>query len=154
MRRSSPRTTEIEIVEIEPDDERLSDVYPVMVHLRDHLSEDEFRRLFKDAFDEGPFRIAALFDEGECRAVAGYRIHTNLVSGKHIYIDDLVTIPDGRSKGYGKALNDYLVEKSRELGFTTIQLDSGVHRADAHRFYFREGYTISSFHFRRLLEDR
>lgn len=125
-----------------------------MVHLRDHLTEDEFRELFRDAYDEGPFRIAALFDGGGCRAVAGYRIHTNLVSGKHIYIDDLVTAPDGRSKGYGKALNDYLIEKSRELGFATIQLDSGVHRADAHRFYFREGYTISSFHFRRELEDR
>ena len=121
--------------------------------LRDHLSQDEFRSLFRDAYDEGPYRIAALFDDGACRAVAGYRIHTNLVSGKHIYIDDLVTLPEGRSKGYGKALNDYLVEKSKAQGFTTIQLDSGVHRAEAHRFYFREGYTISSFHFKRPLED-
>ena len=124
-----------------------------MVHLRDHLAEDEFRDLFRDSFEEGPFRIAALYDEGECRAVAGYRVHTNLVSGRHIYIDDLVTVPEGRSKGYGKALNDYMFQKARAMGLASVQLDSGVHRADAHRFYFREGYSISSFHFRRELEN-
>jgi GNAT superfamily N-acetyltransferase len=140
------------IVEVDPDDERLGDVYGVMVHLRDHLSEDEFRRLFRDAFDEGPYRIAALYDDERCRAVAGYRIFTNLVSGKHLYVDDLVSIPDGRSKGYGKALNDYLAAKARTAGCTTIQLDSAVHRADAHRFYFRERYRISAFHFDRSLD--
>jgi GNAT superfamily N-acetyltransferase len=154
LSRLRKRTTDIEIVEIEPDDDRVPEVYAVMFHLRDHLSEDQFRRLYQDAYDEGPYRIAALYDDGECRAVAGYRIHTNLVSGKHIYIDDLVTLPGGRSKGYGKALNDHLVQKSQELGFTSIQLDSGVHRGRAHAFYFREGYTISSFHFRRELEGR
>jgi len=124
-----------------------------MAHLRDHLTEREFRDLFRDAYDEGTFRIAALFDEGACRAVAGYRIHTNLVSGKHLYVDDLVTDPAVRSRGYGRALNDYLVELARSAGCASIQLDSGVYRPDAHRFYFRERYTISAFHFKRLLES-
>lgn len=140
------------IVEVDPDDERVGDVYAVMVHLRDHLSEGQFRRLFRDAFDEGPYRIAALYDDDACRAVAGYRIYTNLATGKHLYVDDLVSIPDGRSKGYGKALNDYLMAKARTAGCATIQLDSAVHRADAHRFYFRERYRISAFHFQRPLD--
>jgi hypothetical protein len=29
-----------------------------------------------------------------------------------------------------------------------VHLDSGVQRQHAHRFYFREGMTITSFHFR------
>ncbi|MBD0336919.1 MAG: GNAT family N-acetyltransferase, partial [Cyanobacteria bacterium Co-bin13] len=32
------------------------------------------------------------------------------------------------------------------------QLDSGVHRAEAHRFYFREGLVITSFHFAKPLQ--
>jgi GNAT superfamily N-acetyltransferase len=142
----------VRIVEVDPNDERVVDVYGVMVHLRDHLSEDDFRRLFRDAFDEGPFRIAALYEDEVCRAVAGYRIYTNLATGKHLYVDDLVSAPDDRSKGYGKALNDYLMAKARTAGCATIQLDSGVHRPHAHRFYFREGYTISAFHFTRPLD--
>jgi GNAT superfamily N-acetyltransferase len=143
----------VRIEEVDPDDPRVSEVFEVMVHLRDHLSEDEFRRLFRDAFDEGPYRIAALYDDDEvCRAVAGYRIYTNLATGKHLYVDDLVSVPHGRSKGHGKALNDYLMTKARTAGCATIQLDSAVHRADAHRFYFRERYRISAFHFQRPLD--
>jgi GNAT superfamily N-acetyltransferase len=143
----------MKIVEVDPADDNLADAFGVMVHLRDHLSEDEFRRLFRDAYDEGQFRIAALYDDNECRAVAGYRIYTNLVSGKHLYIDDLISLPEWRSKGYGKALNDYLIAKAKEAGCKTIELDSGVHRADAHRFYFRERYAISSFHFKQPLDE-
>jgi ribosomal protein S18 acetylase RimI-like enzyme len=140
------------IVDVDPDDDRVRDVYRVMVHLRDHLSEDEFRQLFRDAYDEGPYRIAALYDDDGCRAVAGYRVFTNLATGKHLYIDDLVSLPEDRSKGHGKALNDYLVAKARTSGCTSIQLDSAVYRSDAHRFYFRERYRIHAFHFTRPLD--
>ena len=34
---------------------------------------------------------------------------------------------------------------------TCIDLDSGVQREHAHRFYFREGLSISSLHFRKRL---
>ncbi len=36
----------------------------------------------------------------------------------------------------------------------TIQLDSATHRRDAHRFYFRERYAITSFHFGREVRAR
>jgi len=34
-----------------------------------------------------------------------------------------------------------------EEGCGRLQLDSGVQRADAQRFYFREGMSISAYHF-------
>jgi hypothetical protein len=43
------------------------------------------------------------------------------------------------------------VELARNRGCSSIQLDSGTHRVKAHRFYFRERYTITSFHFARPL---
>jgi GNAT superfamily N-acetyltransferase len=93
-----------------------------------------------------------VFDGEECRAAVGYRLFTNFVSGKHLYVDDLVTAEQWRSRGYGKLLNKYLVELARKEGCSTVQLDSGVHRRKAHRFYFRERYTIHSFHFVRIVK--
>ena len=58
-----------------------------------------------------------------------------------------------RSHGYGRQLNDYLVRKAREEGCGSIQLDSAVHRGDAHRFYFRERTAVTSFHFGRYLGE-
>jgi GNAT superfamily N-acetyltransferase len=142
----------LSIEEIAPADERLPAVFEVMRELRTHLSLDDFRRLYEEAHPQG-YRVAAVFDGGEPRAVAGYRIGTNLVSGRHLYVDDLVTAEHWRSHGYGQQLNDYLVQKARDEGSGSIQLDSGVHRGDAHRFYFREQYRVTSFHFGRYLTE-
>ena len=140
------------IEEIAPADERLPAGFEVMKELRTHLSFDDFRRLYEEAHPEG-YRVAALFDGDEPRAVAGYRFVTNLVSGRHIYVDDLVTAEKWRSHGYGQQLNDYLVQKARDEGLGSVQLDSAVHRAEAHRFYFREHYRVAAFHFGRYLDE-
>jgi GNAT superfamily N-acetyltransferase len=142
----------MEIVELAPGDDRLTAACPVMRELRPHLSEEEIAKGYADDYGGG-FRMAAVFDGDECRAVAGYRILTNFVSGKHIYVDDLVTADEWRSHGYGRLLNKYLVELARKEGCGSVQLDSATHRTKAHRFYFRERYTISAFHFVRVIRD-
>ncbi len=75
-------------------------------------------------------------DHGKPVAAAGFRIGENLASGKHLYIDDLVTLPAVRSKGYGAALLAWLVELAKSEGAQQLHLDSGTERIDAHRFYF------------------
>ncbi len=141
----------MEVVELAPGDARLKAVYPVMKELRSHLSEQDFERTYEAGHVDG-YRIAALFDGDECRACAGYRVMTDLVSGRYLYIDDLVTSEAWRSHGYGRLLNKYLVELARKEDCTSVHLGSATHRRDAHRFYFREGYTIYSFNFVQPLE--
>jgi GNAT superfamily N-acetyltransferase len=142
----------MEIVELAPGDQRLGNVFGVMRELRPHLDEDEFNRLYVTSHPEG-YRVVAIFDGEDCRACAGYRLMTNLVSGYHMYVDDLVTAERWRSRGYGRLLNKYLLELARGERCTSVQLDSNTRRADAHRFYFRERYTISAFHFVQLLRE-
>jgi len=65
-----------------------------------------------------------------------------------MYVDDLVTDERQRSKGVGGALLDWLAEQARARGCAELHLDSGVHRFDAHRFYFTKRMHISSYHFK------
>jgi GNAT superfamily N-acetyltransferase len=139
----------VEIVELGPGDERLRGVYPIMRELRTELSEEQFHERYAAGHVDG-YRIAAVFDGEECRAAAGYRLFTNFVSGRHLYIDDLVTAEQWRSHGYGRLLNKYLVELARKESCSSVQLDSHTRRREAHRFYFRERYAITSFHFVRV----
>jgi GNAT superfamily N-acetyltransferase len=75
-----------------------------------------------------------------------------LATGRTLYVDDLVTDETRRSRGYGKAMLDWLQNYAREAGCETFSLDSGTHRQEAHAFYFRERMRVTSFHFAKKLE--
>jgi GNAT superfamily N-acetyltransferase len=59
--------------------------------------------------------------------------------GQRAWVEDLAVHHGHRSAGHGKALLDAAKDWARERGATHLELDSGESRADAHRFYEREG---------------
>ena len=127
-------------------DAEIQKCFDVMVELRTHLKRDEFLDTIRHMGSEG-YRLAYIADAEGIVAVAGYRIYTNLFLGKNLYVDDLVTSASARSKGYGKQMLDWLRDKAREAGCLAYHLDSGAQRGEAHKFYFNQGFTITSYHF-------
>lgn len=127
-------------------DAEVSATFPVMRQLRSHLAEDEYLERIRGMRRSG-YRLAAAAEDGKVRCVAGYRIVEFLAYGKFLYVDDLVSADDTRSEGHGKRMLDWLAGVAREEGCESLHLDSGVQRHRAHRFYFREGMKISSYHF-------
>ena len=125
--------------------------FPVMAQLRPHRVEAEFVARVRRMQSEG-FRLARLEEEGTVRAVAGYRFHEKLFSGRTLYVDDLVSDTTRRSQGHGARLLAWLAEQARARDCDLLELDSGVQRFDAHRFYFRERLRIASYHFSRALK--
>lgn len=97
------------------------------------------------------YRLLGIFEEGKTNAVAvcGFRELTNLAGGRHIHIDDVVTIPQGRSKGYAARLLAEVQKIAKESGIRKIhvQSDVGSERTPAHRLYFESGFEIDAFHF-------
>src|SRR5258706_15616803 len=120
--------------------------FPVMQQLRPHLVAADFvarvRRMQRE-----DFHLALVEDDGAVRAVAGYRYQDKLFSGKNLYVDDLVTDNTQRSRGHGRALLAWLVAQAPARGSDNFELDSGMQRFDAHRFYFRERMGITSYTF-------
>lgn len=100
------------------------------------------------------YRLAFLESENEVRAVVGYRFLESLFAGKFLYVDDLVTRESDRSRGFGGELLDWLIEQAREQGCENLELESGVQRFDAHRFYFSKRMSISSYHFRIKIDQK
>ena len=135
----------IEIVLAESDDE-INACYSVMSELRPHVSESEFLPRVRHQMEIAGYRMAYAID-GEVKAVGGFRISECLAWGKFMYVDDLVSKSDDRSKGYGGALFDWLVEYARSNDCDQFHLDSGVHRFRAHRFYLMRRMEIQAHHF-------
>lgn len=98
--------------------------------------------------------LCILRDENATRALAVWRFHHTTFRGLRFYVDDLVTDEARRGSGHGGQLLDWLEQRARELGCDAFDLDSGVHRAAAHRFYFRHRLTVASFGFTKPLTDR
>ena len=127
-------------------DAQIQSCFEVMAELRPSLARDDFVTTIRRMEPEG-FRLAYLACDGKVQAVAGYRIIEMLRTGKMLEIDDLVTAQVARSGGFGEQLFAWLVQEARNNGCSVVELDSAVHRADAHRFYFRQRMHVLGFHF-------
>jgi len=139
-------------VKLADSDADLRRCHAVMRQLRPHFEqEDAFIAQVRRQMAQERWRLAYVEDAGEVVAVAGFRLLECLATGKTLYVDDLVTSEDRRSKGHGETLMQWLEDRGRKAGCQTFSLDSGTHRTGAHKFYFRMGMVIPSFHFAKKL---
>jgi GNAT superfamily N-acetyltransferase len=58
--------------------------------------------------------------------------------GRRCWVEDFAVEPERRSQGVGTALLNAAKGWARGAGATHLELDSGLARTDAHRFYERE----------------
>ena len=112
--------------------------------LRPHLPADYAARMRQIFAGGGRMAVAARGEQ--VLGLAVWR-HTHKTFATELYVDDLVTDEAQRSTGVGRALLGLCERRGRELGAETLSLDSGTQRQQAHKFYFREGMVVSSFHF-------
>ncbi|REK52228.1 MAG: GNAT family N-acetyltransferase [Thermobacillus sp.] len=118
-----------------------------MKQLRPHLIEETYLKTIRQLQDEHGYRLIAIFEDGKAKAAAGFRICSSLAWGKYLYVDDLITDEQNRSRGFAKLLFDWLDEEVKKNECAGIHLDSGVHRHDAHRFYLNRKLKITCHHF-------
>jgi len=110
------------------------DAFPVMRQLRTDLDEEQYLD-YLDRMTANGYRLFGLFSDGDLAAVAGVDIMTNMYYGRHMWVFELVTDADHRSRGFGGRLLRYLVDWAEDRGCEKVALSSGVQREDAHRFY-------------------
>tara|TARA_R110002167_G_scaffold51710_2_gene149750 strand:- start:81 stop:524 length:444 start_codon:yes stop_codon:yes gene_type:complete len=135
--------------EFRPADEEADVVacFPLMHQLRPHLADAaelvERWRLQQQA----GYRILALWRDRQPRALAGYRVVDNLIYGRHLYVDDLVTDEAERSTGLGARMLDRMKQETKALGCQRLVLDTAIDNLLGHRFYFRNGLLARGFRF-------
>lgn len=111
------------------------EAFLVMKQLRTHLDEASFLQLVQEAAQKEGYKIAALYEKETIVAVTGFMPMITLYNGRFIWVCDLVTDADNRSKGYGEALLNFVHDWAKKNGYGVVSLSSGLQRVDAHRFY-------------------
>lgn len=129
------------------DESGVAACFGLMHQLRPHLTgPEEFITRWRRQTADG-YRLIAIFGEGKPQALAGFRIQDNLVHGRHLYLDDLVTDEARRSSGLGENLLKHLLDFGREAGCSKLVLDTPLTNVLGHRFYYRQGLVASALRF-------
>ena len=110
------------------------EVFPLMKQLRPYLEEKEYIEILHEMVTE-KFEMYAFYGDNQAVAITGISWRTNLYYKRHIFVYDLVTDTNERSKGYGEKLLAFVETLAKEGNADCIALESALHRLDAHRFY-------------------
>ena len=110
--------------------------YPLMAALRDRIREDTFLAEVRRQQLQG-YELVGGFDDERLVALAGVRRSHTLSRGEHLFVDDLVTAPDDRGRGYGTELLRWLAVRTAAEGVHKLYLDS---RETARGFYGQIGF--------------
>ncbi|HHX8542376.1 TPA: GNAT family N-acetyltransferase [Vibrio diabolicus] len=121
-------------------------VLEVLLQLRPNYNLDTLSAQIEKQQSNG-YQVVYVKSAEGVLAAAGFSVGEKLAWGKHIYIEDLVTNVQFRSRGVGKFIIDWFKTYALESGCEQIHLDSGVQCFPAHKFYLREGFNIASHHF-------
>lgn len=129
--------TELAFAELTRDDE-LAAAFDVMAELRPRVRREDFIPQVRAQQREG-YRLLGGSVGGRFVTLAGYRMATTLVRGRHLFVDDLVTAAAEQGKGYGTAMLRRLGEIALAEGVERVCLDS---RDTARTFYEQVGFTM------------
>ncbi|WP_374724596.1 GNAT family N-acetyltransferase [Calidifontibacillus erzurumensis] len=133
--------------------EEIRKAYSVMKQLRTHLDEQTYLDLVMEAKEKENYKLFALFEENTLASVVGFQPMITLYYGRFVWVCDLVTDENKRSKGYGEKLLSFVNQWAKQHHFNTVALSSGLQRLDAHRFYEEKmGYQKVSYVFKKSLE--
>lgn len=126
-------------------DNEVQDCFPVFKVLRPHLNEEKFLPQVRRQQSQG-FQVLALKHDGIVKSAAGFRFAEFLAWGKVLYIDDLITLPEEKKRGYAGELLDWLIVHAQSQKCDGLHLDTGYARHDAHRLYLRKGLQLNCHH--------
>jgi len=124
----------------------IQNCFELMKELRPHLQRETFLALVRQMEKEA-YHLAYIEQEGVIVCLSGYRVSNNLIFGKNLYIDDLVTSAHSRASGLGRMMLAWLRQIAIDEGCEHLHLDTGVQRAESQKFYFNQNMKIVAYHF-------
>ncbi|MDW0109469.1 GNAT family N-acetyltransferase [Sporosarcina aquimarina] len=116
-------------------EEELIEAFPLMNQLRTHLNLEEYLELVYESGAKERYQMLGLRDKDVLKAVIGFKPMITLYYGRSLWVCDLVTDKQARSKGYGEKLLSHVEHWGKQHNYESIALSSGLQRTNAHHFY-------------------
>ncbi|MDZ4663078.1 MAG: GNAT family N-acetyltransferase [Pseudomonadota bacterium] len=128
--------------------------FPIIKELRPHLNINDYFSIYEQSHKSDGYEIIATEVDGKVLAVMGYRILFDYVRGKHMYVDDLVSTENSRSRGLGAELLNYAESMAKELNCSGLRLCTGIENEGGIKFYEKNGWTKRAFAYSKKIGEK
>jgi GNAT superfamily N-acetyltransferase len=130
--------------------EEMFTIIPFLRVLNDTISEELLRERIVEMVDQD-YRCAGLFLGRQLVGICGLRIMTKYYVGRHIEPDNVIILPEYRSRGLGHRLMAWVHAYARSQGCVASELNCYLSNVLGHAFWEAEGYSTIANHLQRVL---
>ncbi len=112
------------------------------------LNSDKLLNVFQRMKASDDYELLCAVKDDQLVGFASLAVLQNFwQEGLIMYITTMVVDQKHRGSGIGKSLIDRITEIAKEKGCAKIELESALHRVDAHSFYEKMGFEKRSWFF-------
>lgn len=119
--------------------------FTLLNQLYSDLTPERYETLLKETIPHN-YKQITVHDNEKIVGVCGYWIATKIWCGKYLELDNVVVHESYRSKGIGKIMTDYLLQKAKKEGCNMLGLDVYTDNFKGVKFYMNQGYVPRGFH--------
>jgi GNAT superfamily N-acetyltransferase len=132
-----------------PNDEMFL-IIPLLRVLNDEISEELLRERIAEMAEQD-YRCVGLFLGRRLVGICGLRIMTKYYVGRHVEPDNVIVLPEYRSRGLGHRLMAWVHEYARSQGCIASELNCYLSNWRGQAFWEAEGYSTIANHLQRVL---
>lgn len=141
-------------IELAEEPDQIAACLAVISQLRPYLTDMSVWMDRAASLISGGYKILAVWEKDVVVAMAGFRFSDNMIYGKFLYVDDLITDMRKRGSGLGAMLLNELQSCGRAEGCGYLVLDTAATNIEARRFYEREGLKNLALGYLKPLTDQ
>lgn len=129
--------------------EDIFSIIPLLRVLNPTIPQEILENRLTEMLEQG-YRCVGVFAEStKLVGICGLWIVTKYYVGKHIEPDNMVFLPEYRSKGLGKLLMAWVYEYAKTQGCIASELNCYLTNVHGQKFWENEGYQAIAYHYQK-----
>jgi GNAT superfamily N-acetyltransferase len=133
------------------EEDEIHSVIPLLKLLNPKLSDELLKQRLDEMLTQG-YKCIGIFDGDALIGACGLWILTKYYVGRHIEPDNVVILPEYRSRNIGSQLMEWIDDYARENGCAASEVNCYIGNEKAHKFWKKQGYEVIALHFQKKYE--
>jgi len=133
---------------------RIMNYLPIIKEMYPFIkTKKRFKGIIEKLFKNEDNIFVGLEVDGQPVGFCDFSIYFQLWDERMCYVNHLIVSREHRGSGYGSKLLNFVTEYAQNQGCEGVELRSELFRKKAHTFYYKKGYQIDCFNFRKDLKE-